>query len=234
MATFLLWAGIIVMLGGAANLWWVLRESRVGAHPTCRGCGYDLRGVWRRVWQCPECGGDVRIVQRGEWKFDWRITVGPVLLILLGLCLGGVGLAPRLHRALATPPLPSSAYLTQTLSFDRKLAAAAFAELRKRRDNNELTAADALLFATRLGERAKVEKLVRNLPASARTLGEARAALSIWRALIRLGVAAPKPAVDERYLADLEKDSFEAPDPGAEPEQAPDSSAAPPLRFDVY
>jgi hypothetical protein len=219
MATFLLWASGIVMLIGIANFIWMLRESRVGIHPTCRHCGYDLRGIWRRILQCPECGGDVRMVARGQWKFDWRMVAGPVLLLLLGLSLGGVALGPRIHQALLTQR--NTTLLAQTLSFDRKVAAAAFVELRLRRDAGELSSTEALLLVGRLADRARVERLVRTLPESARTLGEARSALKIWDQLIRLGVNAPKPAMDERYLSPLELKVLQE-EPIWEPEPEPE------------
>lgn len=61
---------LLLLLAGALVLTLGLRGRRVDDHPLCRGCGFDLEGVYPQRNICPECGReldaakDVRIGHR--------------------------------------------------------------------------------------------------------------------------------------------------------------------------
>jgi hypothetical protein len=74
-------AGVLLVIFG-------VRGRRVGDHPTCRVCGFDLTGGATR---CPECGGDPgargpRIGTRR--RRPWLVVAGLALCVLGG---GGLG-----------------------------------------------------------------------------------------------------------------------------------------------
>lgn len=49
LATLLLLLGLVLI-----DLGW--RGRRIGDHPTCRKCGFDLSGLAVGIGPCPECG----------------------------------------------------------------------------------------------------------------------------------------------------------------------------------
>src|SRR5688572_6560291 len=51
--------GAIVAVAGAAVFAFGWRGRRVGDHPFCRRCGFDLFGLPAESQACPECGGDL-------------------------------------------------------------------------------------------------------------------------------------------------------------------------------
>ena len=85
--------GFVIGLIGAAFAW---RGRRVGSHPTCRRCGYDLRGKPVGSGACPECGsglagsGATRVGRRVTRRY-W-LAGSLVLLIACGAALAGLGL----------------------------------------------------------------------------------------------------------------------------------------------
>jgi len=59
----MLW-GVISIIGmlaiaGIALLLWSLRGKRIGDHPVCRRCDFDLTGLPKESGRCPECGSDL-------------------------------------------------------------------------------------------------------------------------------------------------------------------------------
>src|SRR4051812_49936905 len=50
---------LAVAVVGACAAWWGRHGRRIGAHPHCRPCGYDLSGLDASAARCPECGGEV-------------------------------------------------------------------------------------------------------------------------------------------------------------------------------
>lgn len=55
-----MWIGAIVsLLAGCWMLWRGLRGRRVGDHPVCRRCGFDLTGLPATSSRCPECGSEI-------------------------------------------------------------------------------------------------------------------------------------------------------------------------------
>jgi hypothetical protein len=92
-----------VLLAGAALAWAGWRGRRVGDHPTCRRCGFDLfaRPEGSRV--CPECGADL---ERPRATVAGVRTRRPSLL-LAGAAValaGGVRLTTDLRREVAQDP----------------------------------------------------------------------------------------------------------------------------------
>jgi hypothetical protein len=84
----------IVGLIGTAIAW---RGRRVGSHPTCRRCGYDLRGKPADSSACPECGADLastRAIRIGQCvtRRGW-LTASLAMLLLGTLSLTACGLA---------------------------------------------------------------------------------------------------------------------------------------------
>jgi hypothetical protein len=70
-----------------------MRGRRVGDHPVCRKCGFDLRGRATSSTNCPECGAD--ITAAGAIAIGDRRRIKPLLwlaAIVLLLWLAGAGL----------------------------------------------------------------------------------------------------------------------------------------------
>jgi len=84
-----------MLLAGALLLAWGWRGRRVGDHPHCRACGFDLVGLPAESLRCSECGpilsraGAVR-TGRHQRRAGW-IWAGAAELIPAMLWLGGVG-----------------------------------------------------------------------------------------------------------------------------------------------
>lgn len=71
-------AGLVVLLSGVTG-------RRVGDHPVCAGCEYDLSGANGGLAQCPECGAkllDAARVRRGRLvRSPRRMAVGAMLIV---------------------------------------------------------------------------------------------------------------------------------------------------------
>jgi len=80
-------AGVVLLVRG-------LRGHRVGDHPVCARCGYDLFGLTPETTTCPECGADrmrpgaVRIGRRQRRRGS--IIAGVILLLLALVPIGGL------------------------------------------------------------------------------------------------------------------------------------------------
>src|SRR3954470_21903949 len=84
---------VTVALLGIAALWRGLHGRRVGNHPFCRRCGFDLFNRAPDSSACPECGAALtpadRAIVIGTRQRRRGLIVAGLLLALLGL--GGVG-----------------------------------------------------------------------------------------------------------------------------------------------
>src|SRR5438034_10252686 len=94
MTTLLISLVAIVLIAGIALAVSGWRGRRVGDHPYCRKCGFDLFGVAERS-RCPECGADVtmpkatrigtRVRRRGMLVGGIAITViAAATLVIVG------------------------------------------------------------------------------------------------------------------------------------------------------
>src|SRR4051812_25169022 len=92
-----------VFLAGAVLAWVGWRGGRVGDHPACRRCGFDLFGRPEGSRVCPECGTDL---ERPRATVAGVRTRRPSLL-LAGAAValaGGVRLTSDLRREVAPDP----------------------------------------------------------------------------------------------------------------------------------
>jgi hypothetical protein len=68
------------------------RGRRVGDHPVCRRCGFDLFGLPEDRKICPECGGDLttkRAIEIGHrQRRPVMIGIGVTMLLLFGMIVG--------------------------------------------------------------------------------------------------------------------------------------------------
>lgn len=94
-AMVMVWAGMALTAVGVVLLCFGVRGRRVGATWYCRGCGFDLTGVYSEGGagaKCSECGRELsgaRAVVRGRRvRSGWKIVVG---LVLVMLAVGGGG-----------------------------------------------------------------------------------------------------------------------------------------------
>ena len=72
---------------GVAALMFGLRGRRVGDHPTCGRCGFDLYGLPPGAGRCSECGAVLRgrrAVRVGHRRRGWRLAVLGAVLALVG------------------------------------------------------------------------------------------------------------------------------------------------------
>ncbi|MEX2388074.1 MAG: hypothetical protein WD534_09360 [Phycisphaeraceae bacterium] len=80
-------SGLLLLLAVALFIWgW--RGRRVGDHPICRACGYDLHGLQSDHASCPECGADItrtRAVQIGRRRRRRTPLIAAALLLPLGI-----------------------------------------------------------------------------------------------------------------------------------------------------
>ncbi|MFW6061121.1 MAG: zinc ribbon domain-containing protein, partial [Phycisphaeraceae bacterium] len=77
---------------GLALLLWGGRGRRVGDHPHCRACGFDLFGLAEDTTGCPECGHDLtrpRASVRGaRQRRKGALAVGGMLVIVTSALVG--------------------------------------------------------------------------------------------------------------------------------------------------
>lgn len=84
LATLLLLLGLVLI-----DLGW--RGRRIGDHPTCRKCGFDLSGLAVGIGPCPECGRTLdtpRATARGTRRRRPALAVVGACLLLLTLSWG--------------------------------------------------------------------------------------------------------------------------------------------------
>ncbi len=85
---------IIGMLAvvGIALLIWCFRGKRIGDHPVCRRCDFDLTGLPKESGRCPECGADLSRTRAIRIGHRHRRPVLATLATLMILPVpGGVG-----------------------------------------------------------------------------------------------------------------------------------------------
>ena len=88
--------GLLILLAllSAAVFIWAWRGKRVGDEPTCRKCGFDLRGSCDAS-QCPECGAPLdqpRAVSRGQRTRRPIVASSAALVCVLSLAATGIGI----------------------------------------------------------------------------------------------------------------------------------------------
>ncbi len=84
---------VIAALTGVVLLAVGLRGRRINDHPICRGCGFDLVGLYPGAAKCPECGsaltGSKKTVRTGARRRRKGLLIAAVPLLLIGLGGGG-------------------------------------------------------------------------------------------------------------------------------------------------
>lgn len=153
---FLNFAFLIVLLIGTTSLFfgfWLFfrwrRGRRSGTHPTCRACGFDLRGLAitadansATTPPCPECGalltGDA--ISKGDPRRSPFTLVVALVCLLIGLgifTLGARRLWPTLTSRLPTPVLVAQS------TIDRNDSIGTITELASRMGTKRMTADQA-------------------------------------------------------------------------------------------
>src|SRR4051812_3856137 len=92
-STFIFIGIAAVAATGIGLLWFGLRGRRVGDHPFCRKCGFDLFGRPEGSTACAECGADLagrRAMVIGVRRRRRGMLVGGVTLLIPALLVGGV------------------------------------------------------------------------------------------------------------------------------------------------
>jgi hypothetical protein len=78
------------------------RGRRIGDHPVCRRCGFDLFGLPPTSQNCPECGGDLnrkRAIRIGRRAMRKRVFAAAMVLLVAGAgWLGFVGVLAARHE----------------------------------------------------------------------------------------------------------------------------------------
>jgi len=130
-----------------------LRGRRIDDHPICRGCGFDLVGVWPGGKNCPECGAgiaDARARRVGNRRRSRRMVVGGAVLLIASAgwlsITGGLFLAGP--KANPYKPVWLLSYEARHARYDR--ASPALVELLRRIDKGLITipaSIDALVEA---------------------------------------------------------------------------------------
>ncbi len=84
---------VVAALVGAVLLVAGLRGRRIDDHPICRGCRFDLVGLYPAAAKCPECGstltGSKKTVRIGARRRRKGLLIVAVPLLLIGLGGGG-------------------------------------------------------------------------------------------------------------------------------------------------
>ena len=151
------WAVVSLGLLGVTGLLLAtlgVRGRRVGEHPTCRRCGFDLFGT-PNAPVCNECGGDLtrrRATRVGHRRRrPWLLSLG-VLALLPALLVGGAAGYVAWRGVDLQPYKPAWWLVRDVAGRDATVADAAVAELVRRSDFNliddarRLAAVDALLL----------------------------------------------------------------------------------------
>ena len=153
----LIWIVIaIIGAAGTGMLTWGARGQRINDHPICRGCRFDLVGLFPGAKRCPECGRV--IVEDGAVRVGTRVrrrsglVVGAVLLLL---AMGGGGIV---GWASATgfdwnTVKPTSLLVSELASRDAAAAEAAAKELTARLTASGVTRQQAGSICARILER---------------------------------------------------------------------------------
>jgi hypothetical protein len=86
---------LLLLLPGAVLLLSSIRGRRIDDHPICRGCGFDLVGIYPAIPRCPECGdalstGSVRI---GNRRRHPAAIIASAIVLALGLTASGLAMA---------------------------------------------------------------------------------------------------------------------------------------------
>ncbi len=99
--------GVLIVLGGAALLYWSLFHDRARGRRRCPKCWYDLRAAMTLT--CPECGRTARREgQLFKTRRRWRWAMVGVVLAAAGLV---VPVVPKARRGGWPSVLPNTALI---------------------------------------------------------------------------------------------------------------------------
>lgn len=150
----LIWAGIAAMaFVGLFLVAFGLRGKRVDDHPVCRGCRFDLVGVWPKSQTCPECGADLadqaRSVRTGNRQRRTPVFAVGVAILILSLA-GGLVLGWGQTQSFNWNTIkPTWMLKRETESPGNQTAGAALSELTKRMTAGKLDQEDVDQLAER-------------------------------------------------------------------------------------
>ncbi len=81
-----------VLIASTTALWLGLRGRRMGSHPVCRACGFDLRAQPAASPRCPECGALLdspnAVVIGDRHRRPFLATVGATIVLLSSAFVG--------------------------------------------------------------------------------------------------------------------------------------------------
>lgn len=138
--------GVGALALGMLLLWRWKRATRVGLHPTCRGCGFDLSGL--QITQssppmpCPECG--IALIDTNIAMGDPRRSPFTLFMAIgcLVASLGIFALGARRVWPTLTSALPTAVLVVQS-GIDRADGIGTITELAGRMGTKRMTAAQA-------------------------------------------------------------------------------------------
>ena len=138
---------ILATLIGAFALAFGWRGRRVGDHPFCRRCGFDLFGQPDNAKVCPECGADLSLMRATivgtRVRRPVAIAIGAVLL-LIGLTPLGIAGWGTYQKVDWNQYKPVAWLVRDAQSNDRRAQAAALKELVRRQTAKKLSKGDVV------------------------------------------------------------------------------------------
>jgi hypothetical protein len=152
MLLLMVWAiSIPAIVVGAMLLVMGFRGRRTNEHPVCRGCRYDLEGVYPDHAVCPECGlalaGGVR---HGVRRRRPRVVALGAVALLIGLVVAGVAVLGASSGFNWNTVKPTWLLLRETRSVTPATIDAAFAELSDRFEEDKLDAGGITILVERI------------------------------------------------------------------------------------
>jgi len=145
---FALLLGAASLLLGVWLLWRWRRAIRVGQHPTCRACGFDLRGLQvqatgtQDISPCPECGTPLtpdNIATGDRRRSPFTLIVATTCLLI---AMGIFGLTIRNIWPTLTSRLPTPVLVWQS-ALDLNDSIGTITELANRIGTNRMSTAQA-------------------------------------------------------------------------------------------
>lgn len=180
---------LLLIISAAVSLLFLIiaiRGRRIGSHPACRACAFDLSGVVPAARACPECGKDLsrpRAIMKGRRAA--RPWLAAISALVLAASVGGAGALAyfSVSRAGWNSIKPVWLLAGEAEGSDRAAAAAAIRELDARLARGSLTDAQAL-------------RVIRQ--ALTRQADRAKPWHPEWGALLDAGIAANRLSIEQR------------------------------------